>query len=57
MTFRGYLLEELGRDWQSIQMDLIHEGYSEDEINEHHTELRDDFESYLEDNEIEEVPE
>lgn len=57
MTFRDYLIQEYGQDWQGIQMDLLHEDYTEEMMNDYHDKLRDDFNDYLDDNDAEEIPE
>lgn len=57
MTFREYLLQEYGNDWQAMQMNMIHEDYNEDQINEKHNELIEEFEEYMENNDLEIIPE
>ena len=53
MTFNEYLIQEYGQNWQGIHMDLIVEGYNEDELDDRYWELRSEFDDYCEDNDIE----
>lgn len=57
MTFKQYLLQEYGNDWQAMQMNMIHHDYTVEKMNDEQDKLREEFEEYLEDNDIEETPE
>lgn len=54
MTFTQWLKQEHGQNWQGIHMDLIEEGYTEDQLNDRYHELRCLFDEYLDENNLEE---
>lgn len=55
MTFNEYLIETHGQNWQGVHMDLVDEGLGEDELNDKHNELIEEYEQHCEDNDIEQT--
>jgi hypothetical protein len=57
MTFNEYLIAEYGQDWQGIHMDLVDAGCAEEERDDYHNKLIEDFEEHMESNGLEIVAE
>jgi hypothetical protein len=53
MTFHEWLKEEFGQGWQGIHMDLLVEGYNEEQLSERKYELEEEYREYCEEEDIE----